>query len=40
MDVMNFGVSGATMMKGGDLPYWEQQEYKVSGCKRGAVERV
>mmetsp|Transcript_23649 Transcript_23649/g.49260 ORF Transcript_23649/g.49260 Transcript_23649/m.49260 type:complete len:228 (+) Transcript_23649:263-946(+) len=27
MDVYNFGVSGATMKKDGDLPYWEQSAY-------------
>jgi acyl-CoA thioesterase-1 len=26
--VRNFGVSGATLLKKGDLPYWNQQAYK------------
>lgn len=26
--VRNFGVSGATMLKKGDLPYWDQQAFK------------
>jgi len=26
-DVENFGVSGATMLKKGDKPYWEQKKY-------------
>ena len=26
-DVVNFGVSGTTMLKNGDLPYYKQQEY-------------
>jgi len=27
-DVRNFGVSGATLMKNGDRPYWNQDAYK------------
>jgi acyl-CoA thioesterase-1 len=27
-EVRNFGVSGATMLKQGDLPYWQQQAFK------------
>jgi acyl-CoA thioesterase-1 len=27
-EVRNFGVSGATMLKNGDLPYWDQQAFK------------
>lgn len=27
-EVKNFGVSGSTMLKEGDLPYWEQPQYK------------
>ena len=27
-EVRNFGASGATMLKQGDLPYWEQQAFK------------
>jgi acyl-CoA thioesterase-1 len=27
-EVHNFGVSGATMLKQGDLPYWKQQAFK------------
>ena len=27
-EVRNFGVSGATMLRQGDLPYWEQQAFK------------
>jgi acyl-CoA thioesterase-1 len=27
-EVRNFGVSGATMLKQGDLPYWDQQAFK------------
>jgi acyl-CoA thioesterase-1 len=27
-EVRNFGVSGATMLKRGDLPYWQQQAFK------------
>ncbi len=27
-DVQNFGVSGRTLLKKGDFPYWETQEYK------------
>jgi len=27
-EVRNFGVSGATMLREGDLPYWEQQAFK------------
>lgn len=26
--VKNFGVSGSTLLKKGDLPYWEQQQYE------------
>ena len=26
--VRNFGVSGATLLKKGDLPYWDQQAFK------------
>ena len=28
--IYNFGVSGATMMKTGDLPYWEQDAYAMA----------
>jgi lysophospholipase L1-like esterase len=28
-DVRNFGVSGATLLKKGDYPYWKQPEYKA-----------
>ena len=27
-EVRNFGVSGATMLKQGDLPYWQQPAFK------------
>ena len=27
-EIRNFGVSGATMLRQGDLPYWEQQAFK------------
>ena len=27
-DVRNFGVNGATLLKNGDLPYWNQDAYK------------
>src|SRR5262249_7248786 len=26
-DVQNFGVSGATMMRSGDMPYWNQSQF-------------
>jgi len=29
-DVKNFGVSGATMLKKGNKPYWNQPEYQLS----------
>ena len=28
--VKNFGVSGATMMKKGDLPYWNQPKFRAA----------
>lgn len=29
--VGNFGVNGATLLKSGDFPYWEQENFKLSG---------
>ncbi|MFH0760033.1 MAG: GDSL-type esterase/lipase family protein [Bacteroidota bacterium] len=29
-DVRNFGVSGATLLKKGDYPYWQRTEYKAA----------
>ena len=29
-DVANFGHSGATLLKKGDLPYWDQKEFKAA----------
>merc|ERR1711907_81536 len=34
IDVHNFGVSGRTMMKTGDYPYWNEQAYKDTLASR------
>lgn len=33
-DVRNLGVSGATLLKRGDLPYWNQREFQESSAMR------
>lgn len=36
-DVRNFGVSGATLLKSGDLPYWKQKAFEDASQSRPDV---